>query len=1064
MNEVLTVLCLEDSPRDAEILREFLIDAGYDLNMDCTAAEKEFVSFLSNRRYDIILSDFKLPGFDGFGALRWSVEICPDVPFICVSGSIGESLAVELLKKGAVDYVLKDRLERLPSAIQRALDEAKEKKARQQAERQLRIYSETQSKLLHTNDLTEIYRLVAEKISELIGDGIVFTTLLDESSQTLGIVSYKGLNVPFEKLIKTLRIDPTKMVYNLKDITEDELSIYRSGKLEELEGGLYILATRRIPKTLCKIAEKLLQIEHIFTMGFVWQGVHFGGLVILARSDLSIYKVTIELLINQAVTSINRLRAEMKLNTQYALLNALIDSPGDTIIFSLDRNYCYTAFNEKHREEMKKVWNVNIEMGMNLLNCMSSYELRESAKKSIDRALRGESFSEIQCQQELSVFYELSWGPIFQNENITGATVFIRDISERILAEKILNDSELRFRRLFEAARDGILILEAETGLVVNVNQFLVEMLGYSYDQFLGKRIWELGFFKDIVGNHENFEELLQKEYITYDDKPLETIDGSRIEVEFVSYVYKVGNKNVVQCNIRDITQRKLGEIALQNSEEKFSVAFKTSPYAITITQPEDGKFLEVNDAFYSMTGFTREETLNNASVGMNLWVNREDRDFVVRELMAGRKVVGQEFKFKKRNGEIIIGLFSAHLIVIYKNTYILSSINDITERKQAEKVLEESERKLREAQEMAHLGFWNWDIQSGDVIWSEEVFRIFCLDQNEFIPHIDSILALSPWPEDHERDKELINRTIETHNPGSYEQKFLRPDGSIGHYYSTFHGNYDDNGNLTSIVGTVLDITQRKQAEEAIQILNKELEQRVIDRTTQLEAANKELEAFSYSVSHDLRAPLRSIHSYTNILLEEYENKLDDEGKRLCGIISSDAIRMGGLIDDLLNFSRIGRSSLNVSLLDMKSMAVLSFAEIASENEKARTILEIGKLHNVNGDAHLIRLVWNNLISNAIKYSSKKEKSELSIGSQASGNMITYYIKDNGVGFDMLYKHKLFGVFQRLHSGKDFEGNGVGLAIVQRIIQRHGGKVWAEGEVDKGATFYFSLPAEGNR
>ena len=255
-----------------------------------------------------------------------------------------------------------------------------------------------------------------------------------------------------------------------------------------------------------------------------------------------------------------------------------------------------------------------------------------------------------------------------------------------------------------------------------------------------------------------------------------------------------------------------------------------------------------------------------------------------------------------------------------------------------------------------------------------------------------------------------------------------------------------------------------RRQAEKDLFNLNIQLEQRVNERTAQLEAANKELEAFTYSVSHDLRAPLRSIHSYTRILLEEYENKLDDEGKRLCNIISSDAIRMGGLIDDLLNFSRIGRSSLNFSLLDMKSMTGSAFSEIATENEKARTKLKTGKLHKVYGDAHLIRLVWNNLISNAIKYSSKKDISEISIGSETSGNMIIYHIKDNGVGFDMFYKHKLFGVFQRLHSEKEFEGNGVGLAIVQRIIQRHGGKVWAEGEVDKGATFYFSLPAQGNR
>ncbi|MFH0842811.1 MAG: PAS domain S-box protein [Bacteroidota bacterium] len=268
-----------------------------------------------------------------------------------------------------------------------------------------------------------------------------------------------------------------------------------------------------------------------------------------------------------------------------------------------------------------------------------------------------------------------------------------------------------------------------------------------------------------------------------------------------------------------------------------------------------------------------------------------------------------------------------------------------------------------------------------------------------------------------------------------------------------------DEEGKVTGALSSARDITEQKWAEEEIRKLNEELEQRVMQRTNQLAAANKELEAFSYSVSHDLRAPLRSIHGYTNILSDEYGEKLDDEGKRICSIISSSTTRMGQLIDDLLNFSRIGRASMNPAGIDMKILVTEVADELAGHAGKDKAIFRIGALCDATGDATLIRLVWYNLLSNALKYSSKNPAPVIMVESMTDPENVTYSVKDNGVGFDMQYYGKLFGVFQRLHSVKEFEGNGVGLAIVKRIIHKHNGKVWANAEPDKGAEFFFSLP-----
>ncbi|HRZ86750.1 MAG TPA: response regulator, partial [bacterium] len=249
------------------------------------------------------------------------------------------------------------------------------------------------------------------------------------------------------------------------------------------------------------------------------------------------------------------------------------------------------------------------------------------------------------------------------------------------------------------------------------------------------------------------------------------------------------------------------------------------------------------------------------------------------------------------------------------------------------------------------------------------------------------------------------------------------------------------------------------EQKMEQLEKANRELEQRVSERTAELLAANKELEAFSYSAAHDLRAPILAVDGYAHMLLEDYGPRLDDEGRRLCAAISESTRRMGNLISDLLNFSHIGRAVMQRLPVDMKPLVETIFLELTTPESRGRIDLSVGPLPTATGDAALLREVWTNLLGNAVKFTSKIDRARIEVNGRQEGGETVYSVRDNGAGFDMRHASKLFSVFERLHRHDEFEGTGVGLAIVQRIVMRHGGRVWAEGKANEGATFRFSLP-----
>jgi signal transduction histidine kinase/sensor domain CHASE-containing protein len=375
----------------------------------------------------------------------------------------------------------------------------------------------------------------------------------------------------------------------------------------------------------------------------------------------------------------------------------------------------------------------------------------------------------------------------------------------------------------------------------------------------------------------------------------------------------------------------------------------------------------------------------------------------------------------------------------------------------QATEDLRDSEGKLKEAQVLGKIGSWEFDSDKKTISWSDQVYELYNRDPR-LGPPSQAEEAAYYSPETAARIQEYVRLASGSDQSVAYDFDAIIPGKGIRHFTAIIGARKNSDGSVAKLFGTVQDITERKQAALEIESLNVNLERRVAARTAELEAANRDLESFSYSVSHDLRAPLRAISGFSRILAEEHSKALDQEGVRLCGIIGKNAENMGSLIDNLLEFSRLGRANLTLVPVNMADLVNSVFMDITTKESRERIEFSVGTLPEANADPVLLRQVWINLISNAVKFSKEREKSVIAIDCEMRAGIPWYRIRDNGAGFDMKYADKLFGVFQRLHGQIEFEGTGVGLAIVKKIINRHGGEIKADSRPDEGATFSFTL------
>ncbi len=619
------------------------------------------------------------------------------------------------------------------------------------------------------------------------------------------------------------------------------------------------------------------------------------------------------------------------------------------------------------------------------------------------------------------------------------------DITERKRAEEEVIKAYKENETVLNRINDGVVSVDNNWRYTF-INDAALSTHPLSREEILGKVIWDVHpGMKGTIFWDKYHEAMQTRKVVEIDDH------YAPMNIWFSVKVYP--SADGLTIFYKDVTASKIAEQKLsQTLKEVTDYKLALDEANIVAITDQKGIITHANDNFCKISKYSREELIGQDHRIINS--GHHSKEFI-RDLwvtIANGKIWRGELKNKAKDGTIYwVDTTIVPFLNEEEKPYQYVAIRaDITERKKIEENLEQSLKEITD---------YKYALDESSII--------AITDQKGIIGHANhNFCKISKYSLD-----ELIGQDHRIINSGYHSKEFIRnlwitiangkiwrgelknkaKDGTFYWVDTTIVPFLNEQGKPYQYVAIRADITQRKKAEEDILILNEELEKRVKERT-------EEIESFSYSVSHDLRAPLRAVNGYAQILKEDYNDLFDAEGKRLLGEVQANANKMGILIDDLLAFSRLGRKEVERSVIDMNMLTEVAVREI-SQTTAHHAEIKLSSLLPVSADHALLQNVMINLISNAVKYSGKKEKPLIEIKSKRDGDEIMYSISDNGVGFDMTYVDKLFGVFQRLHSTDEFPGTGVGLAIVKRIIDKHKGRIWAESKIGTGTTFFFTLP-----
>ena len=606
--------------------------------------------------------------------------------------------------------------------------------------------------------------------------------------------------------------------------------------------------------------------------------------------------------------------------------------------------------------------------------------------------------------------------------------LLVDDRPANILAlEKLLETKERSFLRASSGAEALKFALNRDVDLII-LDVQMPAMDGFEVSQILKSN----GRTKDIPIIFASAE---KKEYSSM-------LKG--FEEGAVDYLYKPLDPEITKAKVSVLLKLQLQkkELIEKNiSLEQSALLINNSADIIGVIDEATLKFEEVNQAFTSILGYPSDEVRGTS---LEFFLGDEDRASIKKLKTNARERISFETRAYCKDRSI---RWLQWNVVIRGGKWFINA-RDITLVKQVEKIRDYLATIVKQSNDAIYI-----HDESGKVIsWNQGAEEIYGYTEEES-------LKMKIWniiPQHlHGETQQMIDTVVKGQGLHSLETRRITKHGKLVDVLFSATVIVDPENKNKSVAITERDITLQKIADEQIEQLNADLKTNI----TELEATNKELESFSYTISHDLRSPLRALSGYSRLLEEDYGDKLDDGAKRMLKSIANNAAKMGKLIDDLLAFSKMGKTEVSKSEVNLGELVGAIIDEIR-RSTTCKTDFDIKDLPIARADRAMINQVWINLISNAVKYSGKKDSPKIEIGSYLEDNEVVFYVKDNGAGFDMVYAGKLFGVFQRLHRAEDYEGTGIGLAIIHRIIMRHAGNVWAEGKANEGATFYFSLPS----